>query len=138
MTHLATAAATADITPRWLVEGFAEYVANLHTGQPVAAAAAELRAAVRAGRLPTNLPATPRSPRAGRRLAEQYEQSWLACRLIAARAGAGRAAALLPCASARRSPRVPKPSPRRSGRCCTRRSAAFTAQWRAYLESELR
>ena len=56
VTHLATAAATADITPRWLIEGFAEYVANLHTGQPVAAAAGELRAAVRAGRLPTTLP----------------------------------------------------------------------------------
>ena len=29
ITHLAAAADTADITPRWLVEGFAEYVGNL-------------------------------------------------------------------------------------------------------------
>ena len=57
ITHLATAAVTADITPRWLVEGFAEYVANLGTGQSVRVAAAELRTAVARG---------PRADRAAR------------------------------------------------------------------------
>ncbi len=69
ITHLATAAATADITPRWLVEGFAEYVANLHTGQPVATAAARTagRRARRAG---------PRGPAVGRRVRRQRGRCW--------------------------------------------------------------
>lgn len=87
ITHLATAADTPDITPRWLVEGFAEYVANLHTGQSVRTAAAELRAAVAAGRVPHALPGDNAFAARGPALARLYQQSWLACRLIAARAG---------------------------------------------------
>jgi hypothetical protein len=73
ITHLATAADTADITPRWLVEGFAEYVANLATGQPVRVAASELARSVRAGHVPQALPADGAFAAAG---AVQYEQSW--------------------------------------------------------------
>ena len=40
VTHIAAAAATGAGTPRWLVEGFAEYVGNLHSGQSVPTAAA--------------------------------------------------------------------------------------------------
>ena len=44
-------------TPSWLVEGFADYVGNLGTGQPVPTAAAELaRRGARAASLPAALP----------------------------------------------------------------------------------
>lgn len=87
VTHLATAAATADITPRWLIEGFAEYVANLGTGQSVRVAASELRQAVAAGHLPAGVPSDRDFAARGAALARAYEQSWLACRLIAQRIG---------------------------------------------------
>ena len=68
ITHLATAADTADITPRWLVEGFAEYVANLGTGQTGARrrrASCAPRSA--AAGCPPRCRTTPRSPRPARR-----------------------------------------------------------------------
>jgi hypothetical protein len=87
VTHVATAASTPVGTPRWLVEGFAEYVANLGTGQPVATAAAELRAELRHGQVPQALP-TDSDFASTTRLAAVYESAWLACRSVAARAGA--------------------------------------------------
>jgi hypothetical protein len=87
ITHLATATITSDVTPRWVIEGLAEYVANQGTGQSVAVAASELRAAVRAGKSPTALPADSAFGMTGAALAQVYEQSWLACRYIAATIG---------------------------------------------------
>jgi hypothetical protein len=88
LTHLATAAATSQTTPRWLVEGFAEFVAERGSGQPVAKAAAELRAEVAKGTVPSALPADSAFNAGSTDLAAVYEQAWLACRLIAQRAGA--------------------------------------------------
>jgi hypothetical protein len=87
LTHLATAAATGPASPRWLVEGFAEYVGNLGSGQPVPVAAAELRRDVTRGRLPAALPGDAAFAPGSTGLPQAYEQAWLACRLIAARAG---------------------------------------------------
>lgn len=87
VTHIADAKATTDTTPVWVREGFAEYVGNLGSGQPVGTAAAELRADVRAGRLPRALP-QPADFATGTAIPQAYQQSWLACRLIAQRAGA--------------------------------------------------
>jgi hypothetical protein len=136
ITHLATATITDRTTPRWVVEGFAEYVANLDTGQPVADAASELRAAVRAGRLPTALPDDTAFAETGAALARAYEGAWLACRLIAARAGQGglvnfyrtAAGALLPAAQALAQALTD---------AVHESVAAFTAQWRTYLKSAL-
>ncbi len=50
ITHIASAADTGASLPRWLVEGFADYVANLTSGQPVRDAARELRADLAPGR----------------------------------------------------------------------------------------
>jgi hypothetical protein len=139
LTHLATAAATSRTTPRWLVEGFAEFVAERGSGQPVPTAAAELRAQVARGALPSALPADPAfnagsANSAG--LAAVYEQSWLACRLIAQRAGVGGLVrfyrevgrAVLPAAYA----------VRLALRDVLHETlAAFTAQWRAYLTAQL-
>ena len=86
LTHVATAAVTTIGTPTWLVEGFADYVGNLDSGQSVRTAAAELRAEVSHGQLPDSLPSD-QDFAATTGLAAVYEESWLACRLIAARAG---------------------------------------------------
>ncbi|MDT4938435.1 MAG: hypothetical protein QOG80_2106 [Pseudonocardiales bacterium] len=88
VTHVAMAAATTPISPRWLIEGFAEYVGNLGTGQPVGVAAGELAAAVRRGTLPSTLPSDTAFDATGSELARVYEESWLACRYLAARVGA--------------------------------------------------
>ena len=100
--------------PTWLIEGFADYVGNLGSGQPVPAAARSWlprcagagagRAADR-GRLRQH--ATP----AG--CPQAYEQSWLACRLIA-----GATASRPWCGSTGRLPRPPgsiRPPPPRLG-----------------------
>jgi hypothetical protein len=86
ITHIATAKATSDVEPHWLVEGFADYVANLHSGQSVATIATELRTDVRAGRVPATLPTAAQFETAST-AAQAYEGSWLACRLIATRVG---------------------------------------------------
>lgn len=87
ITHLATAASTSDTTPRWLVEGFADYVGQRDDGQSVHAAAAELRAEVVRGTVPSALPPDSAFAVGGKRLPQVYEEAWLACRLIAARIG---------------------------------------------------
>ena len=87
VTHIAAGRFTTDSTPRWLAEGFAEYVANLGSGQPPKVAAAELRAEVAAGRIPDRLPDEAAfDTTAG--AAPAYEGAWFACRLIAAKLGA--------------------------------------------------
>jgi hypothetical protein len=88
VTHVATAAWTTPISPRWLIEGFAEYVGNLDSGQPVTFAARELATAVRAGQLPTALPADDAFAGSGAQLARVYQESWLACQYLASRVGA--------------------------------------------------
>jgi hypothetical protein len=136
ITHLATAATTDPTTPRWVVEGFADYVGNLGSGQSVDVAASELRTAVRAGQLPSALPSDDAFSTDGAALARAYEEAWLACRLIAARAGQDAlvrfyrtaSAALLPATQAltlglQDTLHVTVPT--------------FAAQWRAYLNSEL-
>ncbi len=136
ITHLATATITDETTPRWVVEGFAEYVANLGTGQSVPDAASELHAAVRAGQLPAALPDDSAFAATGAPLARAYEEAWLACRLIAARAGQDglvafyrtAASALLPAEQALAqafTDAVHEPV------------GAFTGQWRAYLKTAL-
>ena len=87
LTHIATRAATVDAMPTWVIEGFADYVGNLGSSQRVPAIAAELAAEVRRGVVPTALPADSEFDGGNARLSQVYEESWLACRLIAARAG---------------------------------------------------
>lgn len=87
LTHIAAATATGPASPRWLVEGFAEYVGNLGSGQPVPVAAAELRRDLAHGRPPAALPGDAAFAPGSAGLPQAYQQSWLACRLIAARVG---------------------------------------------------
>jgi hypothetical protein len=87
LTHLASRAVTGSQTPRWLQEGFADYVGFHGTGLPATVIAKELATQLRAGQLPRGLPANHAFAGSSPTLAESYEEGWLACRLIAARAG---------------------------------------------------
>jgi hypothetical protein len=93
LTHeLTHVAAGTDHLPVWLYEGFADYAGYRDAGLPVRVAAAELAADVRAGRLPRSLPgpaAFAPNPQSPVRLAEAYQEAWLACRFIADRFGEG-------------------------------------------------
>jgi hypothetical protein len=135
ITHIAAAASTSAASPTWLVEGFADYVGNLHSGQSVTTTAAELTADVRHGRVPDALPATDAFSTEGQS-AQAYEGAWLACRLIAHRAGVPGLVRFY---------RVVGASPLGSDaavaaglrRVLHETTAQFTGQWRAYLIAQL-
>ncbi|MCW2631139.1 MAG: hypothetical protein JWR88_101 [Pseudonocardia sp.] len=91
-THVATRAATDDAAPLWLMEGYAELVGYAGSGLAPAMIAPALAAAVRAGTLPTELPADVEFRGAGFALA--YQRSWSLVTLLAARLGAAGLAAL--------------------------------------------
>lgn len=134
--HLATAAATADITPRWLIEGFAEYVANLGTGQSVRVAASELRQAVAAGQLPSRLPSDQDFGARGATLARVYEQSWLACRLIAQRIGQHGLVRFYRAIGSALEPRAQAVA-NALGTALHVSRRTFVRQWRRYLQDQL-
>jgi hypothetical protein len=136
ITHLATATATADITPRWLVEGLADYVGNRGSGQDVRTAAAELHVAVAGGRLPAQLPTDSAFAASGAGLARAYEQSWLACRLIAQRAGQSGLLTFYRAVGAALAPRAQAVAAA-FARVLHESQASFTRQWRAYLKDLL-
>jgi hypothetical protein len=136
ITHLASADATGPASPRWLVEGLAEYVGNLGSGQPVRAAASELRAQVVHGSLPRSLPADAAFDTAGES-APAYEEAWLACRLIAARAGQRGLVQFYRFVGG--SPSGPAAAVAAALRSVLHETTGqFSAQWRNYLNSELR
>ncbi|MGI8880326.1 MAG: hypothetical protein ACR2KJ_07450 [Jatrophihabitans sp.] len=135
VTHIATRVITQTQTPTWLVEGFADYVANLHSTQTVRQTALELGTQVRAGHTPPTLPTSADFTGAASRSARAYQEGWLACRLIANLAGqdglvrfyrrvaaaTDPVSALGPALRAAVGADVP----------------AFTARWRAYLAEQL-
>lgn len=136
ITHLATAADTSDITPRWLVEGFAEYVANLGTGQPVRVAAAELRSAVAHGAVPRALPSDDNFAASGPALARVYEQAWLACRLIAQRTGQAGLVRFYRSIGTALEPAAPALAHAFTS-VLHEPESAFARQWRAYVQTQL-
>jgi hypothetical protein len=135
ITHIAAARATTAATPQWLVEGFAEYVANRGSGQSVRTAARELGADVQRGKLPATLP-TPDMFATDGESAQAYQGAWLACRLIATRAGTAGLVHLY---------RLVGGSPLDSDaavanalrRVLHETTAEFTGQWRSYVSTEL-
>lgn len=84
LTHVAAGGGE---VPVWLREGLADYVGYRDAGLPVPVAAAELAAEVRAGRPPHDLPGPAAFAPGGVRLAQAYQEAWLACRLLAGRFG---------------------------------------------------
>ncbi|MER7847831.1 hypothetical protein ABTZ03_28250 [Kitasatospora sp. NPDC096077] len=89
-THVATRADTRAWTPLWLSEGVADWTAYRDSGRTPRQIAPELARDVAAGKLPTALPADADFAAGATGIAQAYEQSWLACDLIARRYGTGR------------------------------------------------
>jgi hypothetical protein len=89
ITHVAARERTQPWTPRWLAEGFADYVGYRESGLSVRVIAQELAGDVRSGYLPDVLPTDADFAATNDALAQSYEMSWLACRLIAERYGEG-------------------------------------------------
>ncbi|MGQ0466030.1 MAG: hypothetical protein ACT4QG_11985 [Sporichthyaceae bacterium] len=85
--HVAARSRTQAWTPRWLAEGFADYVGYKASGLPTRTVAQELAADVKGGFAPTALPADESFAATNTALAQTYELSWLACRLISERYG---------------------------------------------------
>ncbi|MFJ4090345.1 hypothetical protein ACIPYS_02075 [Kitasatospora sp. NPDC089913] len=92
--HVATRADTRAWTPLWLSEGVADWTGYRDSGRSARQIAPELARDVTAGRLPAALPADAALTAGGEGLAQAYEQSWLACDLIARRYGPQRLVAL--------------------------------------------
>ncbi|MFG2140714.1 hypothetical protein [Streptomyces sp. NPDC048650] len=84
-THVATRTVTTAVTPLWLSEGFADWVAYREIRHQAAVTAPELSRAVATGKAPERLPTDQDFGfQAGAdRLAKAYEGGWLACRMIA-------------------------------------------------------
>ncbi|MBN1170565.1 MAG: hypothetical protein JXA67_00125 [Micromonosporaceae bacterium] len=84
--HAAMGPVTVTATPRWLVEGFAEYVAYKHEDIPAAA----LRRSLRGTALPTKLPEDDTFYADS----SNYITAWLACKMIVEKYGESRLIAL--------------------------------------------
>jgi hypothetical protein len=87
LTHVATRATTSATPPTWLDEGFAAWVGYRDAGLTASAVAADALPTVRAGRLPAALPADGDFDPARGNAGPAYAQAWVACDLIAERAG---------------------------------------------------
>jgi hypothetical protein len=92
-THVATGAATSP-APIWLVEGFADFVALRAQHLPLRTTASRISALVRHQGPPARLPGQAEFAAGAAHLEARYESAWLACRLLAARGGAGSLVAL--------------------------------------------
>ncbi len=85
-THVATGAFRSPV-PLWLLEGFADYVALRDVALPVSRSAAQVIAEVRRDGAPRTLPTDADFGTRATHLGATYESAWLACRLVAQRAG---------------------------------------------------
>lgn len=85
LAHVATRAATIDGAPMWLLEGYAEYIAQYASGATFSQIAPTLTTRLRAGTLPAEL--TGDAEFTGTDAALAYETAWSACAYIADRHG---------------------------------------------------
>jgi hypothetical protein len=73
--------------PLWLLEGFADYVALRDVDLPVSTTAGQIIDRVRQEGPPETLPGSVEFDTTTTHLGATYESAWLACRLLADRAG---------------------------------------------------
>lgn len=132
--HVASRGATGPQVPTWFVEGLADYVGYQGVRLPLSVAAQELRADVRAGRLPSRLPSDGAFNGSRKDLAQTYEQSWLAVVLLSKTYG--RAAVLRLYRDVGADP-APGALERAMKRDLHTTVAAFTRAWRADLQRRL-
>ncbi|SDC59586.1 hypothetical protein [Nocardioides lianchengensis] len=86
-THVATDAPSSSSTPLWLLEGFADYVALRDVRIPETTAAAQIIEQVRRDGPPDALPGATEFDLQATHLGAVYESAWLACVVLAERAG---------------------------------------------------
>lgn len=85
--HVATDAPRTTGTPLWLLEGFADYVALRDVTLPVSRTAAQVIEQVRRDGPPAALPGVTEFDVRATHLGAVYESAWLACVVLAERAG---------------------------------------------------
>ncbi len=136
LTHVATRRVTGRSMPKWLAEGFADYVGYLGSGVPTSFVAQELRRDVLAGRVPQSLPDDADFSGSNGKLSQAYEGAWLACRLIAQRFGQ-RTLVRFYAAVGRSDARAPVAVAAAMQHVLHLARRPFVAQWRDYLRSEL-
>ena len=129
LTHVATGGARDGRTPMWLIEGLADYVGYKHAPFNPRSAARELRDEVVKGRLPAALPGRADFDSSSGRLAQAYEEAWLACRMVAERYGEATLLRLYRAAGARGEAAFSE--------ILDVHPAEFVAMWRDYLRKEL-
>ena len=138
VSHVATRRETGPLMPTWLVEGLADYIGYRGSGVPVTLAARELRADIRAGRLPDALPGERAFRGDNPDLAQAYEMAWLACVMLAERVGEDGLLALYRDLGAAEAggdhAAALEAALQRHAKLST---AAFTAEWQAYLQRRL-
>jgi len=86
LVHVATDAAISPVEP-WLLEGFADYVALRDVDLPDSATLGRAIALARRDGPPSQLPGAAEFSTRAKDLQAVYEQSWLACRIVAERLG---------------------------------------------------
>jgi hypothetical protein len=84
--HVATRAPNS-VIPQWLLEGFADYVALRDVDLPFSVTAAQIIKQVRRDGAPRALPGAAEFGSADTHLGAAYESAWLACVVLADRAG---------------------------------------------------
>lgn len=137
LTHVATRDSTGPAVPGWLAEGFADYVGYRDVELPLALSARELRNDVREGRLPAALPADRDFSGDNAALAQAYEQSWLAVRMIAATYGQDALLELYRSIGARRGVEAGVALEEGLQSVLGISTAQLTRDWRASLQREL-
>lgn len=138
LTHVATRRATGPAVPAWLAEGFADYIGYQDVDLPFALSARELRKDVRAGRLPAALPQDGDFLGRNASLAQAYEQSWLAVRLLADQHGEAGLLRFYRAVGARRGSVTPADAVDQALRAELGTStAALTRAWRSALQRDL-
>jgi hypothetical protein len=130
LTHVATGGAGDSRTPMWLVEGLADYVGYKKADTTVRSAARELRADLAQGSPPAALPTREDFNGQSRGLSQVYQESWLACRMIAERYGEAKLVRLYRAAGAGSEEAALHDVLGVS-------VATFTRDWRSYLKAQL-
>jgi hypothetical protein len=137
VTHVATRRASGPAVPGWLAEGFADLVGYTGVDLPLSVIAADLAAEVRAGRVPAALPVDADFEGGSPRLAQAYQEAWLAVRLLDERHGRAALLRFYRAVGARRgvapAPAVEDALQAELGTT----TAALTADWRASLSRRL-
>jgi hypothetical protein len=135
ITHVAARERTQPWTPRWLAEGFADYIGYRDSGLSVRVIAQELVGDVHSGYLPDSLPEDADFSATNSALAQSYEMSWLACRLIAEQYGGSNT--LVAFYRAVGSPGGAGEVNKAFADVLDTTPADFTRDWRDYVRSEL-